>query len=91
MHQRNVFPFATINALDASVLELPYGKEDRLNMLLILPRRNSTLTTVFENLRQFDIAKINTEIHKYDNTDDYDETEVELTLPKFNIGRFFIY
>lgn len=85
MSQRNIFPFSTINALDATVLELPYGKEDRLCMLLILPRRNATLTSVFENLRQFDIAKIDHEIHKYDNTDDYDETEVELTLPKFNI------
>lgn len=85
MYQRNVFPFATISTLDASVLELPYGKENRLCMLLLLPRRNSTLTAVFENLRQFDIAKIDHEIHKFDNTDDYDETEVELTLPRFNI------
>lgn len=85
MSQRNVFPFAVINSLDASVLELPYGTTDRLCMLLILPRRNATLSNVFENLRQFDIARINAEIHKYDNTDEYDETEIELTLPKFNI------
>lgn len=85
MYQRNIFPFATINTLDASIVELPYGKENRLCMLLMLPQRNSTLANVFENLRDFDIAKIDRELHKFDNTDDMDETEVELTLPKFNI------
>lgn len=83
MYQRHTFPFATISELDASVVELPYGKEDRLCMLLILPRRNSTLTNVFENLRNFDIAKINTEIHKFDNSNDDDDTEVELSLPRY--------
>lgn len=59
-------------------------------MLLILPRRNSTLTNVFENLRHFDIAKINEEIHKYDNTNDEDDTEVELSLPRY-FAEFIFY
>lgn len=85
MYQRNVLPFAIIPALGGSVLELPYGKEDRICMLLILPRLNSTSAEVLENLRNFDIAKLNYELHKYDNTDDNDETEVELTMPRFKI------
>lgn len=85
MSQRKVLPYTTINELDASILELPYGKEDRLCMLLILPRRNATLAQVFENLRDFNIATINHELHKYDNTNDYDETEIELSLPRFKI------
>lgn len=85
MYQRNVLPFAIIPELGGSVLELPYGKEDRICMLLILPRLNSTSAEVLENLRNFDIAKLNYELHKYDNTDDNDETEVELTMPRFKI------
>lgn len=85
MCQRNVFPFATIRELDATVLELPYGEQDRLSMLLIYPRRNTTLVNVFNNLRSFDIERIHHELHRYDNTNDYEETEVELYLPKFSI------
>lgn len=86
MTQRSNLPFATINDLDASILELPYGKENRLSMLLIYPRRNTTLTAVFQTLSQFDIEKIHHEIHKFDNSDDFEESEVELTMPRFNIN-----
>lgn len=85
MVQRNAFPFATIKALDATVLELPYGAQDRLCMLLIYPRPNVTLTSVFHKLHSFDIEQIHHELHRFDNTDDFEETEVELYLPKFSI------
>lgn len=85
MTQRNTFPFATISALDATILELPYGEQDRLSMLLIYPRPNTTLTAVFNNLHSFDIARIHHELHRYDNTEDFEETEVELFIPKFSI------
>ncbi|XP_031636188.1 uncharacterized protein LOC116349073 [Contarinia nasturtii] len=85
MSQRKILSYTTINQLDASILELPYGKEDRLCMLLILPRYNSSLAAVFQNLRNFNIATISYELHKYDNTNDYDESEIELTLPRFSI------
>lgn len=85
MSQRSVFPYATIGDLDASVLELPYGKEERLCMMLLLPRRNSTLPAVFEKLSSFTIDRILNELHKYDHTDEYEETEIELTMPRFNI------
>lgn len=85
MCQRNTFPFAMIGGLDATVLELPYGEQDRLSMLLIYPRPNTTLANVFNNLRSFDIESIHHELHRYDNTGDYEETEVELYLPKFSI------
>lgn len=85
MSQRNVFPFAMMNELDASVLELPYGKTDRLCMLLMLPRRNSTLTEVFNKLKNFNIRSITHELHKYDHTEEYEEAEIELSLPRFSI------
>lgn len=85
MAQRNTFPFAMINELDASVLELPYGKEDRVCMLLLLPRRNSSVTRVIQKLSNYTIAQINNELHKYDNTEDFEEAEIELTMPRFSI------
>lgn len=74
-----------ISALDATILELPYGEQNRLSMQLIYPRPNTTLTAVFHKLRSFDIERIHHELHRFDNTDDYEETEVELHLPKFSI------
>lgn len=88
MSQRNSFPFAVINALDASILELPYGEQDRLSMLLIYPRRNTTLTNVFQKLHSFDIARIHHEIHKFDNSEEFEESEVEVSLPRF---RYFLF
>lgn len=85
MSQRNTFPFATIGGLDATILELPYGEQNRLSMLLIHPRSNTTLTAVFHKLHSFDIERIHHELHRFDNTEDFEETEVELYLPKFNI------
>lgn len=85
MAQRNAFPFATIGGLDATILELPYGEQNRLSMLLIYPRPNTTLTAVFHKLHSFDIERIHHELHRFDNTDDFEETEVELYLPKFSI------
>lgn len=85
MSQRNAFPFATIVALDATVLELPYGEQNRLCMMLILPRPNTTLTAVFQRLHSFNVEQIHQELHRFDGTDDYEETDVELYLPKFRI------
>lgn len=85
MYQRGIFPFAAIADLEANVVELPYGKEDRLCMLLLLPRRNSTLTTVFDKLKNYNIARITHELHKFDHAEDFEEAEIELTLPRFKI------
>lgn len=85
MFQRNTFPLAMINALDATIVELPYGEQDRLCMLLIYPMRNTTLANVFHKLHSFDIEQIHYELHRYDNTEDFEETEVDLYLPKFSI------
>lgn len=85
MYQRALFPYTKLRSLNASVVELPYGKEDRLCMLLLLPFYNVSLTSVFHNLRSHDIARLDYEIHKWDNTNDYDDSDVYLSLPSFNI------
>lgn len=82
MQQLNYFPWSTIVALDATVVELPYGKDDStIAMILIYPRINTTLNAVFHNLREFSVERLHYELHK--NEDELGE--VTLTVPKFTI------
>lgn len=85
MIQSNEFSFALIDALGASVLELSYGKEDRLSMLLLLPKLNILLTDVINKLKDFDISRILYELHKYDSTESAETEEIVLSLPRFRI------
>lgn len=81
MTQLNYFPWSTIIALDATVVELPYGKDDTIAMILLYPRLNTTLNAVFHNLQRYTIERLHYELHK--NEDELGE--VSLTVPKFNI------
>lgn len=85
MRQSGSFSIASISALNAIVLELPYGNEDRLSMLILLPR-SYPLASVFDRLADFSIETILNELHKYDEVDSPDENEVELILPRFTIN-----
>lgn len=90
MYQVGPFPAASIPAINATVLELPYGVEDRLSMLLLLPFKTSQLSTVFDKLASdYSIEMIIKEVHQYDDTEDPEENEVEVSLPKFTIGSDF--
>lgn len=81
MTQKNLIRYAAIKELGASFIELPYGDDDRLAMILINP--NSTLNTVFRNLKQYEIAKLHDEIKK--SVEDDEPDVVDLTLPRFKI------
>lgn len=86
MYQIGSFPAASIRALNATVLELPYGIENRLCMLLLLPYKSLPLSTVFDKLADYSIDMIISEVHKYDHDEDPEENEVELSLPRFTIS-----
>lgn len=88
MYQRAHFRVASINQLSAHVLEVPYGVENRLCMLLLLPIKGVHLSDVFDKLNFYTIESITNELHKYDHNDDEDN-DVDLHLPRFKIGSDF--
>jgi len=47
-----------IKGLNARVLELPYGTEDTLAMLVMLPNRGSTVKQVVNNLMKLGLLSI---------------------------------
>lgn len=77
---------ASISQLGAHVLEVPYGREDRLCMFVLLPLKGVQLPDVFARLAGFSIQSISDELHKFDHADDPDENEVDFHLPRFRIG-----
>lgn len=82
MYQKGVFAFTAIAQIDSHVLELPYGKEDRLSMIILLPRRGANLTSVISKIAKYGIANIYAELKKAEL--EYEDDEIEVLLPRFS-------
>lgn len=87
MFQRGAFSYTGIKELDSLVLELPYGDQDRLSMIVLLPRKGVLLTSVLEKLSSYGIGRVVTELRRADS--DFEEDEVEVYLPRFSITADF--
>lgn len=87
MFQRGSFSYTGIKELDSLVLELPYGDQDRLSMILLLPRKGVMLTTVLNKLSWFGIGRVMTELRRADA--EYDEDPIEVFVPRFSITADF--
>lgn len=85
MYNRFTYPFANMKELQARVVEIPYGVEDRLSILIMLPNPNVTLEDMFLNFIKtsltFDTIFKELKISK----DEFGEDEVDLFLPRFKI------
>uniref|UniRef100_A0A182QX10 Serpin domain-containing protein n=1 Tax=Anopheles farauti TaxID=69004 RepID=A0A182QX10_9DIPT len=84
MFQRGVFPYAGYKELDAQILELPYGANRRLSMLLIMPRKGVPLVEVIRKLAVYSIDRVFEELDR--SLVDFDDDEVEVHLPKFEFS-----
>lgn len=87
MFQRGPFSYTAIAELESHVLELPYGKEDRLSMIILLPRKQVQLPSVMDRLFNYGITRILNELRRADA--EYEEDEVEVFLPRFSITADF--
>lgn len=85
MYNRHTYPFANIKELQARVIELPYGVEERLSMLILLPNQNITLDRMFLNFlnAQLTFDKIFKELRMLQET--FGDDEVDCFIPRFKI------
>lgn len=88
MTQVGNFNYTGMNELEGHVLELPYGKEDRLAMLLILPKKGVSLTKVARNLQTIGVNAILEKLSA--DSSGYEEEEIEVYLPKFTTSSDFL-
>jgi len=89
MYQKGNFKYAAIKDLQSYIIEIPYGKEDRLCMIGILPIKGVTVSKVFEKLAGYSIKRIIDELHKYDDQPADEDSEIEVYLPRFDIQTDF--
>lgn len=83
MFQRAAFPLTIIPELDSHIIELPYGQENRLSMIILLPRKRISLTSVIERLASYGINPVLDELRKAE--EEYGDEEVEVYLPRFSL------
>lgn len=84
MHQEGNFPYLNIRQISATVLELPYGDDDRYSFLAILPYEGVKLSEVYQNFVKVSIKDILNELHQV--ISDYGESEVIVNLPRIQIS-----
>ncbi|XP_037720323.1 serine protease inhibitor 77Ba-like isoform X2 [Drosophila subpulchrella] len=77
-----------IEGLDGYVLELPYGTQDRLAMLVFLPKSGVKLNNVANNLKTLGLRPILQRLAAFRSRDSKDN-EVEVIMPKFMISTDF--
>lgn len=87
MFQRGAFSFTGIKELNSLVLELPYGDDERLSMIILLPQAGTLLTSVLEKLSAYGIGRVITELRRADA--EFEEDEVEVFLPRFSFTADF--
>lgn len=82
MYQKGVFAYTSIASLESHILELPYGQENRLSMIILLPKRGVSLQTVIQRIESYGVHQITAELNRAKV--DYDEDEVEVYLPRLS-------
>lgn len=89
MAQEGNFAYVTnLEGLDAYILELPYGKQNRLSMIIVLPKRGFTLNHVAKNIQTIGLGPILQRIEQF-RREQLDENEVEVVMPKFTTSTDF--
>ncbi|KAL9696435.1 hypothetical protein quinque_016014 [Culex quinquefasciatus] len=83
MYSKAVFPFAAFRELEAQIVELPYGTDRHLSMMVILPRKGVPLKDVIGRLANFSMQTIYQELRTA--AEEYEDDEVEVYLPRFEI------
>jgi serine protease inhibitor len=83
MYNSHTYPLANIPELQARVLELPYGKENRLSMVVMLPLPGVSLENMFLNFNNITIDKMFEELRIA--REEYGDDEVHCYLPRFKI------
>jgi len=93
MFQRGPFAYAAVKDLGCHVIELPYANsakpktdsqpsiDDRLVMILVLPKKGLTLVEAIGNVYNHGMDKIFDELRE--SAVEYEDDEVEVHIPRF--------
>jgi len=82
VQEANFAYVSNIEGLDGYVLELPYGTQNRLAMLVVLPKRGFKLNDVANNLKTLGLRPILQRLAAFRERASEDN-EVEVMMPRF--------
>ncbi|XP_013186760.2 serine protease inhibitor 77Ba [Amyelois transitella] len=83
MYNRQNYPFANVQELQARVIEIPYGTYNRLSMLIMLPHPDVSLETMFYNFQKVTLDKVFEELRI--SKEEFGDDEVDCLIPRFKI------
>lgn len=97
MFQRGPFAYAANQNLGCYLLELPYGvdreyaernnlpegSEDRISMIVVLPKRGLSLVEAIDNVNKYGIKSLLVELKKA--KEEFEDEEVEVHIPRFEL------
>lgn len=84
MYQRGQFPFSNVRGLKAFALELPYGKDGRYSMLILLPHYGTKVMNMYKNLELISLKQIFAQLSK--DVEDYGLVDIDVKVPRFKIS-----
>ncbi|CAF4942116.1 unnamed protein product [Pieris macdunnoughi] len=84
MYQRGQLPFSNIKELKSLVMELPYGKEGKYVMLVVLPYPKVKVYDVYQQFQTVTFSDIFTRLQE--DVDNYGLEDVDIKLPRFKIS-----
>ncbi|XP_063627656.1 serine protease inhibitor 77Ba-like [Cydia splendana] len=83
MYNRHTYPFANISELQASVIELPYGVENHMSMILMLPNPDITLEDMFLNFLKANLKTVFQELRV--SQEERGDVEIDCFIPRYKI------
>ncbi|KAJ8708440.1 hypothetical protein PYW07_010565 [Mythimna separata] len=83
MYNRHTYPFSNIRELQARVIELSYGNENRLSMVIMLPNPGVSLEDMFANFKKVNLDTFFEELRV--SKEEYSDDEVDCFIPRFKI------
>uniref|UniRef100_A0A6M2DFM5 Putative serpin n=1 Tax=Xenopsylla cheopis TaxID=163159 RepID=A0A6M2DFM5_XENCH len=78
------YPYTLVPKLNSHIIEIPYGKENRLSMYVLLPMKGIFLQDVLGKVKQMSIHDLTSLMNQAQ--DEYGDELVELRLPRFKIS-----
>lgn len=84
MYNRYTYPFANIRALQARAIEIPYGKENRLSMVIMLPNPGVSVEDMFRNFQNINLDTLFEELKVA--KEQYSDDEIDCFIPRFKIS-----
>ncbi|XP_018569245.1 serine protease inhibitor 77Ba [Anoplophora glabripennis] len=88
MFQIGVFPYSRMEEIKGHVLDLPYGQDRKMSMIVILPFKGESITGVLNYLSKMPFSSVIKSLE--DAEKEFVDEDIHVYLPKFKISSDFV-